>query len=57
MSDYCLNTNFNIGMKIYEDNETDDIVRKSIMVCDGHPVDTHSLVKLAYKADAKGATA
>lgn len=57
MSDYCLNTNFNIGMKIYEDNETDDIVRKSIMVCDGKPVDTHSLVKLAYKADAKGATA
>ena len=57
MSDYCLNTNFNIGMKIYEDNATDDIVRKSIMVCDGHPVDTHSLVKLAYKADAKGATA
>ena len=57
MSDYCLNTNFNIGMKIYEDNATDDIVRKSIMVCDGHPVDTHSLVKLAYKSDAKGATA
>ena len=57
MSDYCLNTNFNIGMKIYEDNENDDIVRKSIMVCDGKPVDTHSLVKLAYKADAKGATA
>lgn len=57
MSDYCLNTNFNIGMKIYEDNNTDDIVRKSIMVCDGKPVDTHSLVKLAYKADAKGATA
>ena len=57
MSDYCLNTNFNIGMKIYEDNDTDDIVRKSIMVCDGKPVDTHSLVKLAYKADAKGATA
>lgn len=57
MSDYCLNTNFNIGMKIYEDNDTDDIVRKSIMVCDGKPVDTHSLVKLTYKADAKGATA
>ncbi len=44
--DYTLNTNFQIGMKIYEDNETDDIVRKSIMVCDGKPVVYDSLVKL-----------
>lgn len=50
MSDYILNTNFNIGIKTYEDNETDDIVRKSILVCDGKPVDSNSLVKLAYKA-------
>lgn len=44
--DYTLNTNFQIGMKIYEDNDTDDIVRKSIMVCDGKPVVYDSLVKL-----------
>lgn len=44
--DYTLNTNFQIGMKIYEDNETDDIVRKSIMVCDGKPIVYESLVKL-----------
>ena len=44
--DYTLNTNFNIGVKIYEDNDTDDIVRKSIMVCDGKPVVYDSLVKL-----------
>lgn len=52
MSDYILNTNFAITMKQYEDNETDDIVRKSIMVCDGKPVDTNSLVMVAYKAAA-----
>lgn len=46
MQDYALNTNFSIGIKTYEDNDTDDIVRKSILVCDGKPVDTNSLVKL-----------
>lgn len=45
-SDYTLNTNFNVGIKTYEDNETDDIVRKSIMVCDGKPILYESLVKL-----------
>lgn len=44
--DYTLNTNFSIGIKTYEDNETDDIIRKSIMVCDGKPVLYDSLVKL-----------
>ena len=48
--DYALNTNYQIGVKTYEDNETDDIVRKSTMICDGKPVDTSSLVKLAKKA-------
>ena len=46
-SDYTLNTNFEVGMKVYEDNDTDDIVRKSIMVVDGKPIDYTSLVKLA----------
>lgn len=45
-ADYTLNTNFQVGMKTYEDNDTDDIVRKSIMVCDGKPVIYDSLVKL-----------
>lgn len=44
--DYTLNTNFQIGVKTYEDNETDDIIRKSIMVCDGKPIIYDSLVKL-----------
>lgn len=48
--DYTLNTNFEVGMKVYEDNETDDIVRKSIMVCDGKPILSASLVKLTGSA-------
>ena len=46
MRDYVLNTNYSIAMKVYEDNETDDIVRKSIMIADGRPVDFNSLVLL-----------
>lgn len=45
-ADYTLNTNFQVGMKTYEDNDTDDIIRKSIMVCDGKPIIYDSLVKL-----------
>lgn len=45
-ADYTLNTNFQIGIKTYEDNDTDDIIRKMIMVCDGKPVVYDSLVKL-----------
>ena len=48
--DYTLNTNFQVGIKTYEDNETDDIVRKSIMVVDGKPIQYNSLVKLAGTA-------
>ena len=47
--DYVLNTNYQVGIKTYEDNETDDIVRKSTMICDGRPTQYHSLVKLAKK--------
>lgn len=50
--DYTLNTNFAVGIKTYEDNDTDDIVRKSIMVVDGKPVDYTSLVKLTGAASA-----
>ena len=46
-SDYTLNTNFQVGIKTYEDNDTDDIIRKSIMVVDGKPIEYASLVKLA----------
>lgn len=46
MKDYVLNTNYNVSMKVYEDNDTDDLVRKSIMIADGRPIDFNSLVLL-----------
>ena len=46
MSDYVLNTNLNIGLKKYEDNETDDQVTKAVMLVDGKVVDVNSLVTL-----------
>lgn len=52
MKDYVLNTNYSVAMKVYEDNDTDDIVRKSIMIADGKPVDFESLVMLAGNATA-----
>lgn len=46
MSDYVLNTAYNLTLKQYEDNQTDDIVRKAIMLADGKAVDVNSLVLL-----------
>lgn len=47
--DYVLNTNLNITMKKYEDNATDDIVTKAIMLVDGKVVDKNSLVTITKK--------
>ena len=44
--DYVLNTNYAMGIKKYEDNETDDMVTKGIMLADGKVVDKNSLVVL-----------
>lgn len=44
--DYILNTNYQMGVKKYEDNETDDLVTKAIMIADGKSVDNGSLVVL-----------
>lgn len=44
--DYALNTNLNITMKRYEDNETDDQVTKAIMLVDGKVLVKDSLVVL-----------
>lgn len=46
-SDYILNTNYQMGVKKYEDNETDDLVTKAIMIVDGKAVETNSLVVLS----------
>nr|DAU29691.1 MAG TPA: major capsid protein [Caudoviricetes sp.] len=42
--DYVLNTNYAMGVKKYEDNDTDDMVTKGIMLVDGKVVDKNSLV-------------
>lgn len=51
-SDYILNTNYQMGVKKYEDNETDDMVTKAIMVVDGKAVNVNSLVVLKKAAAA-----
>lgn len=49
MSDYVLNTNLNMTIKRYEDNDTDDMVTKAIMLADGKVVDKNSLVTITKK--------
>ena len=44
--DYILNTNYNMTIKKYEDDETDDYVTKAIMLVDGKVVDKNSLVTI-----------
>ncbi len=48
--DYVLNTNYAMGVKKYEDNDTDDQVTKGIMLADGKVVDKNSLVTLKKKS-------
>ena len=44
--DYVLNTNYQMTLKKYEDNVTDDMVTKAIMLADGKVVDLNSLVTI-----------
>lgn len=46
-SDYAMNTNYNMTVRKYEDNDTDDMITKAIMLVDGKVVDKNSLVTLA----------
>lgn len=50
--DYVLNTNYAMGVKKYEDNDTDDMVTKGVMLADGKVVDKNSLVTLKKKASS-----
>ena len=50
--DYVLNTNYAMGVKKYEDKDTDDQVTKGIMLADGKVVDKNSLVTLKKIASA-----
>lgn len=48
-SDYVLNANLNMTVKRYEDNDTDDMITKAIMLVDGKVVDKNSLVTITKK--------
>ncbi len=50
--DYVLNTNYTMGVKKYEDNDTDDQITKGVMFVDGKAVDINSLVVLKKIASA-----
>lgn len=50
LADYTMNMNLNITMKTYEDNDTDDIIRKAVALADGKVVIKDSLVTLTKKA-------
>lgn len=50
--DYVLNTNYAMGVKKYEDNDTDDQITKGVMLVDGKVVDVNSLVLLKKVASA-----
>lgn len=51
MSDYILNTNLNLTLKQYEDNDTDDQIIKAVQLVDGKLVDMNSLVFLKKKSE------
>lgn len=48
--DYIINTNYDMGVSKYKDNETDDTVTKAIMLVDGKSSDKGSLVVIKKKA-------
>lgn len=48
-SDYMFNTNYNMVVKSYEDNDTEDQVAKAVMICDGKVIDKNSLVTITKK--------
>lgn len=45
-SDYVLNTNYEMTLKKYEDNDTDDWITKAVLLADGKVADKGSLVTL-----------
>lgn len=50
MKDYVLNTNLQVTVKRYEDNDTDDQVLKAYTLVDGKVIDANSLVTITKKA-------
>lgn len=50
LKDYLVNTNLDMYVKQFEDNDTDDQVTKAIMLVDGKAVDINSLVTITKKS-------
>lgn len=48
-SEYLFNTNYNMTIKMYEDNDTEEQVTKAVMICDGKVIDKNSLVTITKK--------
>lgn len=48
-ADYTLNTNYNVSLRNYTDEKTDDECMKAIMLVDGKVVDKNSLVTVTVK--------
>lgn len=47
---YVFNEVLGLQIKRYVDEDTDQVVIKAVMLADGKPVDTHSLVKVVKKS-------
>ncbi len=49
LEDYILNTNYSMGIREYYDEDTEDKIKKSVMLCDGKIIDKNSLVTVTKK--------
>lgn len=50
LKDYAVNTNYVMGLKQYEDNDTEDQIFKSVMLADGKVIDNNGLVVIKTPA-------
>ena len=48
-ADYIGNTNYNVTVREYIDEATDDRIKKAVMLYDGKAVDINSLVTMTKK--------
>ena len=51
MKDYAINTNYVMGLKQYEDDDTEDQIFKSVMLADGKVIDNNGLVVIKTPAN------
>lgn len=51
-ADYYFNSNMQLRLKEYTDEDTDEIIHKATIIADGKPVSTKSLIIVCRGADA-----